>query len=79
MLLIDEPFTGLSPKNLILVSDSLKAINQNNKTTLLIAEQRVKECLSISTKVIALKLGKIFSLSEVSFTFNVHELNSVFI
>ncbi|MEI6141183.1 MAG: ATP-binding cassette domain-containing protein [Mariniphaga sp.] len=79
LLLIDEPFTGLSPQNITFVADNLKALNVNNGITLLIVEHRVKECTRIANKVIGLKLGRVFSKGEVNKTFDVNSLNQVFV
>jgi branched-chain amino acid transport system ATP-binding protein len=79
MILIDEPFTGLSPQNITFVIKNLIELNQKTGVTLLIVEHRVKECSSISNRIIGLKLGKIFSEMEVNSTFNVNELHSVFL
>jgi branched-chain amino acid transport system ATP-binding protein len=79
LILIDEPFTGLSPKNLNLVAEYLKKLNNEKVITLLIVEHRVKECITIANKVIGMKLGKLFMENEVNQSFNIQELNSVFI
>jgi len=79
MILFDEPFTGLSGKNLTFVAENLKNINQQNGITLLIVEHRVKEVSGFANRVIGLKLGKVFSEVEVNSTFNIQELNSVFV
>ncbi len=79
MILIDEPFTGLSPQNITFVADNLKALNEKSGITLLVVEHRVKECARIANKVIGLKLGRIFSKLEANATFNINELNSIFI
>lgn len=79
MILVDEPFTGLSPQNITFVVENLNALNQENGITLLIVEHRVKECLRVANRVIGLKLGKKFCESEVNATFNINELNSVFV
>lgn len=79
MILIDEPFTGLSPQNIIFVTENLKALNEKSGITLLIVEHRVKESSRIANKVIGLKLGEVFSETEVNATFNINELNSIFV
>ena len=79
MILCDEPFTGLSGKNLTFVAENLKNLNQQNGTTLLIVEHRVKECLAIAYKVIGLKLGKVLSETVVNEAFNINQLNTVFV
>lgn len=79
MILVDEPLTGLSSKNLILLTENLKKLQDITDTTLLIVEHRVKECLTISNRVIGLKLGKVFSEIEVNRNSNVNQLNTLFI
>lgn len=79
MILIDEPFTGLSPHNISHVVETLKHLNQYKKVAFLIVEHRVKECIPISNRVIGLKLGKVFSDTEVNTNFNINTLNPVFL
>lgn len=79
MIMIDEPFNGLSEKNLIFASENLRLLNQESGITLLIVEHRVKECLRIANRVIGLKLGKVFSEAEVNANFGINQLNSVFV
>jgi branched-chain amino acid transport system ATP-binding protein len=42
MILVDEPFTGLSPKNITFVIENLRTLNTENGITLMIVEHRVK-------------------------------------
>jgi len=79
MILLDEPFTGLSPQNIAFIIENLRLLNQKNGITLVIVEHRVKECLRIANRVISLKLGRIFSEVEVDRNFDIKELNSVFV
>ena len=79
MILIDEPFSGLSPQHITFVSENLKVLNEKDGVTLLIVEHRVKEGLKIANKVIGMKIGKVCSETEVNTTFNINELNSVFV
>lgn len=79
MLLVDEPYTGLSPHNLAVVTENLKKLNETTGATLLIIEHRVKECLAIADRVIGLKLGSVFSEAEVNQGFNVNKLHEVFV
>jgi ABC-type branched-subunit amino acid transport system ATPase component len=79
MILVDEPFAGLSPQNISFVTQKLKTLNETEGITLLIVEHRVKECLQISNRVISLKLGSVFSNFEINTKFDINELNSVFI
>jgi energy-coupling factor transporter ATP-binding protein EcfA2 len=79
LILIDEPFTGLSPQNLNLVASNLKNLNNENGITLLIVEHRVKETIRIADRIISMKLGKIFNSTEVKENFNINELKYVFV
>jgi branched-chain amino acid transport system ATP-binding protein len=79
MILVDEPFTGLSPQNITFIAENLKVLNQKSGITLLIVEHRVKESLRIASKIIALKLGRVFSEMEVNENFEINQLNSIFI
>lgn len=79
MILVDEPFTGLSTYNIIFVAENLKELNQINGITFLIVEHRVKESSSVAKRVIGLKLGKVFSEIEVNTNFDIKQLHEVFI
>ena len=79
MILVDEPFTGLSPQNITFIAENLKALNEKSEITLLIVEHRVKECSRIANKVIGLKLGRVLSEMEVTENFNINELNPTFV
>jgi branched-chain amino acid transport system ATP-binding protein len=79
MILVDEPFTGLSPQNITFVIENLRELNAKNGITLMIVEHRVKECSPIANRVIGLKLGKVFSQTEVNASFEINQLNSVFV
>ena len=79
MILVDEPFTGLSPQNITFIAENLKALNEKSEITLLIVEHRVKECLGIANRVIGLKLGRVLSEMEVTENFNINELNPTFV
>jgi branched-chain amino acid transport system ATP-binding protein len=79
MILLDEPFTGLSPQNITLVVDNLRLLNTNFDTTLLMVEHRVKESLAVAHKVIGLKLGRIFNEITINQNFSTNQLNEVFV
>lgn len=79
MILVDEPFNGLSHQNITLVSENLRELNHKSGITLLIVEHRVKESLQIANKVIGLKLGSVFSNTEVKYTFNINLLHDTFV
>jgi branched-chain amino acid transport system ATP-binding protein len=79
MILVDEPFTGLSPQNIDFIAENLNRLKENGGATLLIVEHRVKECLKIANSVIGMKLGKVFSEVDVTTTFDNIMLNSIFL
>lgn len=79
MILVDEPLTGLSGKNLTFVLQNLRNLSEENRVTLVVVEHRIKEAIRIANRVLSLKLGKVFKESEVSSTFDINELNSVFV
>lgn len=79
MILIDEPFSGLSPQNITFVAEFLRELNLKNGITLLIVEHRVKEAITFANKVIGLKIGRIFSEESVKHDFDINLLNKIFI
>jgi ABC-type branched-subunit amino acid transport system ATPase component len=64
IILIDEPFAGLSNQNITFVRDNIKVLNETKKIALLIVEHRVKESFEIATKLIGLKHGRIFNINK---------------
>jgi branched-chain amino acid transport system ATP-binding protein len=79
MILVDEPFTGLSPQNIEFIAENLKGLNEKIGITLVIVEHRVKECLEIANKVVGLKMGKIFSQFKSDKKVNSNELELIFL
>ncbi len=57
LLLFDEPLAGLSGENVTQMLTWLKRI-QNNGTTLVVIEHRIKELINLADEVVGLKLGK---------------------
>lgn len=67
LLLIDEPFTGLSPQAIADISTKIMEVNKYNNTTILMVEHRIKEALSLAKQVLGLKLGKVVqNTAEIS-------------
>lgn len=79
MILIDEPFNGLSPQNITFVRENLKMLNEKEGITFLIVEHRIKEGYVIAQEIISLKRGKVYSISRMNSSFSLNELNSVFV
>lgn len=67
MILIDEPFTGLSPKNIAFVSNKLRTLCNDEVITILISEQRIKEAVVISQTIIELNLGLVCARTNKSY------------
>jgi len=59
ILLLDEPSLGLSPQLVKQAFETIKKINKDFGTTILIVEQKVRDVLKISDIVYALRLGKL--------------------
>lgn len=79
MILMDEPFSGLSPKNITFAKENIENLNKNEGITFLIIEHRIKEVFTFANNVIALKSGKVFSQMEMNETFDISKLNPVFV
>lgn len=79
LLLIDEPFTGLSPKAIEQIVSIISTINNEKNTTILMVEHRIKEALPLANQIIGLKLGGIVQdISKIS-TFDNKFLNQILI
>ena len=81
MILIDEPFNGLSPQNITFVREKLKILNEKERITFLIVEHRIKDVYVLARGIIRLKLGNITRIENVSlnYNFNAQEFREVFI
>ena len=79
MILIDEPFTGLSPQNILLITENLKKVNKILGITLVIVEHRVKECLEIANRVIGMKLGKVIIDFDAIKEYDLGKMSCLFI
>lgn len=79
MFLIDEPFNGLSVKNIALMIENLKIMNKESGISLLIVEHRVKECITIANKVIGLKLGRVLAEFKIDQSFDINKLHPLFV
>ncbi len=58
LLMLDEPFSGLDPVEGKKLSDIIKSLNDNG-TTLIIIEHKLKELFEIVRRVLVLNFGKI--------------------
>ena len=79
MILIDEPFNGLSPQNIGFVRGNLKTLNEKEDITFLIVEHRIKESYIIARKIISLKLGKVYGIEDVNSEFDIEKFQVVFV
>lgn len=59
LIMLDEPSLGLSPKLVKIIFEKILEINEKKSVTVLIVEQNVRECLSISNRVYSLKMGRV--------------------
>lgn len=79
MILIDEPFNGLSPQNIAFVRENLKMLNEKEGISFLIVEHRIKESYILARKVISLKLGKVYRIENVNLDFDAQDFQEVFV
>jgi branched-chain amino acid transport system ATP-binding protein len=79
MIMIDEPFAGLTEGNIVFVSDNIRILNNKNGITILIVEHHITESLLFSNKIIGLKLGRVYGMFEINECFSVSKFNTLFI
>jgi len=79
MILCDEPYAGLSGKNIAMTTEYFKKLNKQCGITFIIVEHRIKECAYLANRLIGLKLGRIYIETEINSNFNLKELNSLFV
>lgn len=79
MILIDEPFGGLSQQNISFVSENLKKLNEMEGVTFLMVEHQIKESYVIAQKIVSFKLGKVYNIRNLNSDFNLQELQKVFV
>jgi branched-chain amino acid transport system ATP-binding protein len=59
LLLLDEPTLGLSPKVVKEIFDTIKTINQDHKTAIIIVEHNLHSLLPITDRAYVLAHGKV--------------------
>lgn len=59
LLLLDEPSLGLSPKLVTKAFETIKKVNSEFKTTIILVEQKVHEVLKIAHRIYALRMGEV--------------------
>lgn len=79
MILADEPFAGLSHRNIELLKKQITYINHELGATFLIVEHRVKESYDVINRIIGLQFGNISINKGINKNFKVEEINRVFI
>jgi branched-chain amino acid transport system ATP-binding protein len=70
LLLMDEPSLGLSPKLVSRAFETIKKVNADFKTSVILVEQKVHELVKIAHRIYALRMG------EVVFSGTTSELQS---
>ncbi len=60
LLLLDEPFSGLTGEEVETLQDVIKSIHKNGITVILI-EHVLKACMALSERIIVLNYGKIIA------------------
>ncbi len=78
VLMLDEPSLGLSPQLVNHAFDTIRNVNKQMGTTILIVEQKVREVLNIADKVYALKLGRLV-FNEKPSGFDEKKLKEIFL
>lgn len=78
MILADEPFAGLSHRNIDIIKKQIRNINQELGITFLVVEHKVKESYDVADRVLGLKLGKIAIKIEVNNMVKLEVLNELF-
>lgn len=79
MIMVDEPFAGLSPQSIGLVQDTLVGICARDGITLLVVEHNIREASKIADKIISLKLGRIYGTKLVNTDLDFQSLHEVFV
>jgi branched-chain amino acid transport system ATP-binding protein len=79
MILIDEPFNGLSPQHIVFVGRMLRMLNETDGISFLIVEHRIKESYSLARTIVSLKLGRVYRIEDVNSEFDAQELQDVFV
>lgn len=79
LLMLDEPFTGLSPRHLSDIAARLQELNKVQNVTMLIVEHRVRECLALCNRIVGLKQGRIVYESVNSQDFQIESLHPIFV
>lgn len=79
ILLLDEPSLGLSPRLVGVAFNMIKKLKDELNMTVIIVEQKVREVLSISDKVFALRMGEIIFRGMPSELENGTKLQKIFL
>ena len=78
LLLLDEPSLGLSPKAIRTSFDTIKNINRQFNTSVMIVEQNVKAVLEIADRVYSMRLGKVV-LTDISANLTPERIKQAFL
>jgi lipopolysaccharide export system ATP-binding protein len=74
VLVCDEPFSGVDPKQAARLADLLEALAKNEKVAVLLADHHVEEALRVCTRAILLLDGEVAIESDDPSSFRDHPL-----
>jgi branched-chain amino acid transport system ATP-binding protein len=79
MILLDEPFAGLSHHGIEDIKHQIDVLRKEQNTTFLIVEHRLREAMLMADKVFGLKLGKISEIFKINNTFHDEAIHRILI
>ncbi|MFN2176520.1 MAG: phosphate ABC transporter ATP-binding protein [Anaerolineales bacterium] len=65
ILLLDEPTTNLDPYNVSLIEDTVKELNNKNKTTIIIVTHNIFQAQRLAKRVALMLNGELVEVAEV--------------
>lgn len=74
VLVCDEPFSGVDPKQAARLADLLQSLAQNDKVAVLLADHHVEEALRVCTRAVLLLDGEVAIESDDPASFRDHPL-----
>jgi len=79
MMLLDEPFAGLSHHGIEDIKHQIEVLRKEQNTTFLIVEHRLREAMLLADKMFGLKLGKISEIFKLNNTFHDEAIHQILI
>jgi branched-chain amino acid transport system ATP-binding protein len=79
MMLLDEPFAGLSHHGIEDMKHQIDVLRKEQNTTFLIVEHRLREAMLLADKMYGLKLGKISEIFKINNTFQDEAIHRILI